>query len=153
MLRGLTFLLGLSNFDRRNAGKISLFLSSPFLSLSHRFSFSLPCILIHPISLSCLSLLSFYSFHFPFSFSFFSFSLFSLFPFLFYFCLAFPHFFSFILRIVQVGKLPPHLPTHILTCHMSCPQFFLIFLILFLFLLFPSFDTWLNVSYSHKCTT
>ena len=67
----------------------------------------------------------------------------------FFFFSFLPSFFSFLIPpnlIPKVGKFPPHFPTLPLV---SFP-FFLNFLIFF-FLLFPQFDTWLNMSHSFKC--
>ena len=132
-MRESTFLLGPSSSDHQNAGKISIFLSlSPPLSLSS-FSF----FIFFPFSLFFLStetpfffclLLSSFPFHFPFSlislifylsfiFSYISFSFFLHFLFSLYLIL--------IIRIGQVGKLPPHFPslTHVILSN------FLIFMI------------------------
>ena len=144
-----------------------LFLSPLYLSLSIRFLFFPVCFpsfsffflsfslfLIHqtsfllyaPISFSHFLIFSFLLFlSFLIFLLFLSFSLF--FHFL-RFLFSISHF-DCINRMVQKwGKLPPTF----LHCHLSSLPFSLNFLI-FLFPLFPSFDTWINVSHSHKCTT
>ena len=129
-----------------------LFASPPFLFfflsfspfLIHRTSF----LLFAPISFSHF-LISPFSFISPFSlisliFSLLSFSsLFIFLPFLF----SISHL-DCINRSKSRGNFLPL--SSIATCHHH--HFSLNFLI-FLFPLFPSFDTWLNVSHSHKCTT
>ena len=153
-MRGSTFLLGLSSFDSWNAGKNLIFFSlSFFLSPSVRFSFShFFSFLLSPflsIEFPFLCVCSSPPFLFIFHFLIFSFS-----PFF----LSFSHFFSspfvwllfsLIHRIVQVGKFP----TTFLLCHFVTLTFFSLNFYIFLFPLFLSFDTWLNVNHSHKCTT
>ena len=87
--------------------------------------------------------------------SFFSFLSFSHF---FFSSLSFPSFsifyFLFLIWIASIkwsksgGNFPPL--SSIPTCHQ---HHFSINFLIFLFPLFPSFDTWPNVSHSHKCTT
>ena len=153
-MRGSTFILGPSSFDRRNTGNLPFCFSLPFLFLSIQFSsvcfssflffffFSFLLFLSSELPFFGLFSLSFL-FHFPFSLFFhFLFSSFSSFLFFFSFN-------SYPIGFYQKwGKLHPPPPPPPLP-HLSSPPFFLIFL----FLLFPSFDTWLNVSHSHKCTT
>ena len=113
---------------------------NPFFSLScsflpFPFCFFLLYFLIHPNSF-------FFFFLLPISFSHSSFSLFLHF--------LFSFIFSFLFSLFDPH--PPNCsPPHPLS---SMPHvFFTIFLGFFLFHLFPSFDTWLKVSHSHKCTT
>ena len=108
----------------------SFFLLFFFSSLIHRTS---PFLFAHAL------------FPFPFLFLFLS-------HFLIYF-FFFPFSFLFLIWISSTkwsksgGNFPPL--ASIATCHHH--KFSLNFLI-FLFPLYPSFDTWLNVSHSHKCT-
>ena len=149
----------------------SLLFASPyflffFLSISpfliHRTSF----LLFAPISFSHFSFFSYFSHFlssFIFSFHFFlfdphppSFPFFFFFPFFHFLLYFFLFLFSFLFLIwiastewsKSWGNFPPL--SSIAICHHH--HFSLNFLIL-LFPLFPSFDTWLNVSHSHKCTT
>ena len=149
MMRGSTFLLGLLSFDRRNIGKIPLFISLSPLSLSLSDSFSLSCLLPLFFSFSFLippnSTLMFV----PLSFSHFSFSFFFFFLF-FLFLLSFPSFYHFssLIWIASIGwskswgNFPP-LSSITLVITMF---FFLIFFISF-FPFITSCNTWLNVSH------
>ena len=151
-MRGLTFLLGPSSSDRRNAGKISLFVYLSFLSLSLSNFFFLSLLLASPLFLyvgfspflpypthSSLCLLSI-SFHFHFLFS------------LILSSLSFSHLFLFLHFLFSfspldcinrmVPKVGNFLPTSsFATCHSH------IFLNFFHFPLFYSCDTWLNVNH------
>ena len=162
--------------------KNSPFSSSSFLPLLSGFlSFSHVCFPFFPFApfLStkhpsfCLIATHFLIFLFLLFLLFLSFSLFSPFTSLFlilihqiflFFFFPFFHFllylfffiFSFLFLIwiasTEWSKSGGNFPllSSIVTCHHH--HFSLNFLI-FLFPLFPSFDTWLNVSHSHKCTT
>ena len=78
---------------------------------------------------------------------------FPLFHFLFY-LIFFLFYFLFLIWIASTecfksgGNFPPL--SSIATCH---HHHFSVNFLIFLFPLFPLFDTWLNVSHSHKCTT
>ena len=184
-----TFLLGPSSFNRRNAEKISLFVSLSPCSLSIRFLFFPPPVCLY----SSFFFLSFSPFLIPrtsfllfapISFSHFVlspsslislfFSLLSFSPFtslffilihrIFLFFFPFFHFllyfffflFSFLflnwIASTELSKSGGNfLPlSSIATCH---HHHFSFNLWIFLFPLFPSFDTRLNLSHSHKCTT
>ena len=154
-MRGSTFLLRPSSFDRRNTEKIFLFVS---LSLSDFFSF-LPLFSSHHFSFFFLPpyhrtspfLFAHTQFPFPFLFIFsliFSSLYFSLLFLFLHFLFSISHL-DCINRMFKTGENFPSL-SFIATCHHH--HFSLNFLI-FLFPLFLSFDTWLNVSHSHKCTT
>ena len=135
--------------------KNSPFSSSSFLPLLSCFlSFSPVCFPSFSIFFSFLfslsyppNILSFVCSHLIFSFFFY------FYHFLFYF-FFFIFYFLFLIWIASTewaksgGNFPPL--SSIATCRHR--HFSLNFLI-FLFSLFPSFDTWLNVSHSHKCTT
>ena len=123
--RRLTFTLRLSIFDRRNAEKITLFVSHYPFSLSTSFfphaysllsprfpSFLPPCLFYpSPIFISFpFSPFSFSLLLFSFIFLFFSYSLFL--------------FWMTLIRRDQVGETSPHLPC----CHLSTPCYSLIFL-------------------------
>ena len=128
-----------------------------------------PLICFVPLSLSCsfLFFLSSFLFFFSFTYSPELFFLVCSFPFLFSFHFLFSlflflfsiFFLPFLISIShlglqhpngpKVGETSPHFP---LLPLVITTIFRLIFLI-FLFPLFPFFDTWLNVSHSHKCTT
>ena len=144
-----TFTLRLSRFDRRNAGKISLFVSlslfsislsdssfSPFFALPSLFFSFFPYPPVLPY-LVCSILISFHFFPFSLSFHF----LFSHF--------LFSSFFSFLLllssptRMDQVGETSPQFPPWPLVITMF---FFLIFFIFF-FPFITSCNTWLNLSH------
>ena len=123
-MRGSTFLLGLSSFKCRGE-------NLPFcFSLSIRFLF-FPPLVCFP------SFFFFFFFHFLFYFFFFLFS------------------FLLLMWIASTkwsksgGNFPPL--SSIAACHHH--YFSLNNFSIFLLPLFPSFDTWLNVSHSHKCTT
>ena len=169
-MRGTTFLLGPSSFDRRNVGKISLFcLSLLFLSLSLSiYPISSPSLLFSSPLFFFFSFLfslsyppnilsfCFLSSHFRiFSFSHFLISHFSLISLIFSsisissFSLFY---FSFGLHQPngpKVGETSPHFPP----LPLVITTIFSLNFLIFLFPLFPSFDTWLNVSHSHNCTT
>ena len=118
-----------------------------FLIFSFLFSLSYPP-----------NILPFVCSHLIFSFSHFSFfSYFSnFFPFIHILFYLFFFLFSFLFLIWIAstkwskggGNFPPL--SSIATCH---HHYFSLNFLIFLFPLFPSFDTWLNVSHSHKCTT
>ena len=118
-MRGSTFTLGPSRFNRRNAGKISLFVSlSPFslsLSLSDSvLSFSFLFFPYLPALPSLVCFIIIYFHFFPFSFFFFSFYLLSLIFFFFIFSFGFPS-----LVWIKWGKRPPAF----LLGHLSSPCF------------------------------
>ena len=160
-------MLGLSSFYRRNAGKIPLFLPPPF-SLFYFVSspsllFTSPSFLLFFFFFPFLPFLSTEHPSFcllPSHFLIFSFLIFllflSFFPFFHFLFYFFFFFFSFLFLIwitstewsKSGGNFPPL--SSIVTCHHH--HFSHNFLI-FLFPLFPSFETWLNVSHSHKYTT
>ena len=148
-MRGSTFTLGPSRFDRRNAEKISFFyFSLPFLSLylfdsSLSFScflsllFFFPFLffsffLIHPHSLLFFvpSLSLFISFHFLFSHFFFSY----------FFLFSPPSSFSYQYGS-SGGNFPPLFSLATGHHHVFLPYF------LYFFLFIPSCNTWLNVSH------
>ena len=148
-MRGSTFLLEPSSFDRRKARKILIF----FLSLSSSPSFLVCFSFPPPVSLPSfpyptqfpLSTCLFLS-HFSISFSFPLFFSFSLF---FFFLFFFSFLFSFYLILIH----PPNLSKSGETSsplssmpHVITMFFFLIFFILF-FPFIISCNTWLNVSH------
>ena len=151
---GSNFLLGSSSFDCRNVGKIFIFVSLSlslsyfFSSSSPLFSFSPSIFLSYPPNLlfflfvspfHFLIFLLFLSFFLSFIFSSISFSSFSLF----YFPFGFHQ-----LNGPKVGETSPHFPPlPLLTLN------FFSYFHDFSFSIISSFDTWLNVSHSHKCTT
>ena len=120
---------------------------SPFLLLS--FLPFLHFLLIHPNSFFFFLLLSSFPFNFPFFFYFSHFFLsfiFSSISFSIFLHFLFSFYLILIIRIGQVGKLPPHFPslTHVILS---------IFLIFTIFFHNSSFDTWLHVSHSSKFAT
>ena len=125
MLCVTTLVLGPSNFDRRRAGKSSLFLffSFPFLSLFlsyEPFSF---CFFLSFLSFFCFSPFLFFSLYEFFSFCFSIFSSHFLFSFG-----IFSYFQSIIDRLVKGGSFLP-----LSSCHLCGPQFSFIFFNSFIF--------------------